>query len=1133
MMSRAPKDKDVFVAQHENARMCIRELFEEMKQIENEELRSSLERKLENLEESIFEKDEWARADRHGLKVAVLGVPHAGQAELLQRFINGEVQNGEDGAEQGAGHKQSTVSIGKRHKTTIQCNGRERDLLLRTALGDPGPQVLKWADAYLLVFQVADDPSTRMMQSVFKKICRYRRKTGLPCYFVQINNVDEIDGRVSDELAAIEAAVTVEDGSFVDFVQANPFSGHGVMSLFNGMAQKLAVEEPKARGRLRTMAGRRPSSTTLAASAEPDPREQPILQQQFRKHHQHGGHADRWVTLLSDKITYYSTHKDYTSRKSAGKDIPLQSACVKTPMQIGNQPSKEGPCFEIRLLDNRRWKFQAADTTEMKQWEQAIQRQIEAGIAKNLSAGAKNAASITETKKYHVLSEEDRTSLRAVNGNDRCADCTDPQTPTWASLNLTATFCITCSGVHRNLGVHISRVRSLELDDWKADHLAIMMAYGNGALNAVYEAAVPPDRKRPKVGCPSDELEAWIRDKYQHKKFLAPINGDSAEYLLKVISDGGDREERLSAVAHCTKEDINRTDHNESGQAALHVAAARGDLHMVQLLLWAHADPNVVDKAGRTPLQCAREAHATNPKGCDDTAELLASQDATIGSRLIAQKKSARGRSSMESATPEIADEAEVGGEAACAAAAAAPDNADAVSALADIENGSHVPERPGVTITIEETAVAATEDGGAQVVAENPAPIDAAGADEDDGYIQALGTDDVEQAAKGVADLTAPASERPSVTFAAWAGGETSTDAPAEADTAVQPPQVAVAAAADDGAGVGSDTISVQLKKEAGRKLEFSIKSRASAVVVTKSSPGGLAWANGIRMGMKVLQLNGEVCQGKKTKELLTIIASNDVVDMVLSAEGVELDDGVSPTDPEAEQKETAPKVSSAAEPLESPPPVNAATEPVAKLATPGADGPSPVEVPAVPPIDTDAVPDLRAEIAKSPSPVTPWRSSTADSVDFSLDVAPSEDVGAAKDASGIMGDGQTATIVEEPAAGIEPSVAELASEPAAAEPSPAVEAAPTPEAAPEVPRKIYTDKEARHEVKALLRAHTVHLWLPPYTLEDGSSGLTDEMIAGILTDLPPDVPKAQGAAAVRYLRQKSVARKERKNKK
>lgn len=54
-------------------------------------------------------------------------------------------------------------------------------------------------------------------------------------------------------------------------------------------------------------------------------------------------------------------------------------------------------------------------------------------------------------------SEQPIATLRRVCGNDRCADCGAAE-PDWASLNLGVLVCIECSGVHRNLGVHISKV---------------------------------------------------------------------------------------------------------------------------------------------------------------------------------------------------------------------------------------------------------------------------------------------------------------------------------------------------------------------------------------------------------------------------------------------------------------------------------------------------------------------------------------------------------------------------------------------------------------------------------------------------------------------------------------------------
>ena len=55
-----------------------------------------------------------------------------------------------------------------------------------------------------------------------------------------------------------------------------------------------------------------------------------------------------------------------------------------------------------------------------------------------------------------------------IPGNRKCADCSS-KSPKWASINLGIMLCIECSGIHRSLGVHISKVRSVTLDDWEPE----------------------------------------------------------------------------------------------------------------------------------------------------------------------------------------------------------------------------------------------------------------------------------------------------------------------------------------------------------------------------------------------------------------------------------------------------------------------------------------------------------------------------------------------------------------------------------------------------------------------------------------------------------------------------------------
>ncbi|XP_014488175.1 PREDICTED: stromal membrane-associated protein 1-like isoform X2 [Dinoponera quadriceps] len=109
------------------------------------------------------------------------------------------------------------------------------------------------------------------------------------------------------------------------------------------------------------------------------------------------------------------------------------------------------------------------------------------------------------------------TEMLRDEDNKYCVDC-DAKGPRWASWNLGIFLCIRCAGIHRNLGVHISKVKSVNLDTWTPEQVVSLQQMGNSRARAVYEANLPDSFRRPQTDC---SLESFIRAKYEHKKYIA------------------------------------------------------------------------------------------------------------------------------------------------------------------------------------------------------------------------------------------------------------------------------------------------------------------------------------------------------------------------------------------------------------------------------------------------------------------------------------------------------------------------------------------------------------------------------------------------------------------------------------
>ncbi|KAI6187659.1 putative smap1 [Aphelenchoides besseyi] len=106
--------------------------------------------------------------------------------------------------------------------------------------------------------------------------------------------------------------------------------------------------------------------------------------------------------------------------------------------------------------------------------------------------------------------------LLQEDDNKYCADCEAKQ-PRWASWNIGVFLCIRCAGLHRNLGVHISKVKSVSLDTWLPEQVQSMRVMGNAKAKAVYEAELPDTFRRPQT---DQQLENFIRAKYDAKRYI-------------------------------------------------------------------------------------------------------------------------------------------------------------------------------------------------------------------------------------------------------------------------------------------------------------------------------------------------------------------------------------------------------------------------------------------------------------------------------------------------------------------------------------------------------------------------------------------------------------------------------------
>ncbi|CAB1437564.1 unnamed protein product [Pleuronectes platessa] len=284
---------------------------------------------------------------------------------------------------------------------------------------------------------------------------------------------------------------------------------------------------------------------------------------------------------------------------------------------------EEKRSFDLFSHD-RTYHFQAEDDAECQVW-----------------------VSVLQNSKEEALTQ----ACKRMSGNDGCCDCGAPG-PTWLSTNLGVVICIECSGIHREMGVHYSRIQSLDLDVLGTSELLLAKNVGNASFNEIMEADLSEQGvTKPDPSSDMQTRKDYITAKYTEKRFARRLCADAESRLqalyeavrnrdilslLQVYAEGVDlmdatpqpnEHEPGETVLHLAVRMVDRNSlhivdflaqnsgnldkQTSRGSTALHYCCLTDNRECLKLLLRGRASGSITNEAGETPLDISRRLRHT------------------------------------------------------------------------------------------------------------------------------------------------------------------------------------------------------------------------------------------------------------------------------------------------------------------------------------------------------------------------------------------------------------------------------------------------------------------------------------------------------------------------------------------